>query len=214
MAFCLLFCAAAVIGQAQSTPVATNAPAIKANFTSTNANQLDDRYPLVIGDQLSFRIVEDEEEPRPLVVTDSGEIEVPYLGRYPAAGKTCKDLAAGLKTELEKKYYYQATVVIAVNAMPRSRGKIYLVGAIRAPGPQDISSDETLTVSKAILRAGGFNDFANDKKVKVTRTVGKSGETQTFLVDVASVFEKGNTQNDLVLQPGDLIFVPERLIRF
>lgn len=214
MVFCLLFCAAAVIGQAQSTPAATNVPAMKASFTSTNANQLDDRYPLVIGDQLSFRIVEDEEEPRLLVVTDSGEIEVPYLGRYPAAGKTCKDLAAGLKTELEKKYYYQATVVIAVNAMPRSRGKIYLVGAIRTPGPQDISSDETLTVSKAILRAGGFNDFANDKKVKVTRTVGKSGETQTFLVDVASVFEKGNTQNDLVLQPGDLIYVPERLIRF
>jgi len=194
---------------------ATNIAAGQSSFTSTNVNQLDDRYQLVIGDQLSFRIIEDEEEPRLLAVTDSGEIEVPYLGRYPATGKTCKELAAGLKTELEKKYYYQATVVIAVNSMPRSRGKIYLVGAIRAPGPQDISSDETLTVSKAILRAGGFSDFANQKKVKVTRTTGKGkDDTQTFLVDVESIFEDGNTKNDLVLQPGDLIFIPDRLIRF
>jgi polysaccharide export outer membrane protein len=215
MAFCILLSAAAWTGRAQSAAPATNPAAGPAIFTSTNVNQLDDRYKLVIGDQLSFRIIEDEEDPRLLVVTDSGDIEVPYLGRYPVIGKTCKELAANLKTELEKRYYYQATVIVAVNAMPRSRGKIYLVGAIRAPGPQDISSEETLTVSKAILRAGGFNDFANQKKVKITRTTGKNkDDVQTFLVDVSSVFEKGSTQNDIALQPGDLIYVPERLIRF
>ncbi len=33
-------------------------------------------------------------------------------------------------------------------------------------------------------------------------------------VNVAEIFEKGKTENDLTLQPGDLIFVPERMIRF
>lgn len=212
---CSLVALCALNSHGQAAASATNPAANTVSFTSTNVNSLDDKYRLVIGDQLSFRIIEDEEDPRLLVVTDSGDVEVPYLGRYPATDKTCKQLAAELKTELEKKYYYQASVVVAVNSMPRSRGKIYLVGAIHTPGPQDISSDETLTVSKAILRAGGFNDFANQKKVKVTRSTGRGkDDTQTFLVNVASVFEDGDTKNDLVLQPGDLVYVPERLIRF
>lgn len=191
---------------------ATNLSAVAASLNSVDV--LDDKYHLVIGDQLSFRIVEDEEDPVVLTVTDSGEIQVPYLGRYPAAGKTCKELALELKAALEKKYYYQATVIVAVNAMPRSRGRIYLVGAVRAPGPQDISSDEILTVSKAILRAGGFTDFANEKKVKITRAGDTGDGKKTILVDVSRILEKGEIENDVPLQPGDLIFVPERLVRF
>ncbi len=209
--------------QAEDPPPTNHLAAASADLTNPapaavtldNVDVLDDKYRLVIGDQLSFKIVEDEEEPVVLPVTDSGEIQVPYLGRYPAAGKTCKELALALKTELEKKYYYHATVVVAVNSKPLSRGKIYLVGAIGAPGPQDIASDEKLTLSKAILRAGGFTSFANEKKVKVTRSTGPGDEgKKTFIVDVSRILEGGQTQDDLPLLPGDLVFVPERMIRF
>jgi len=184
------------------------------DFTS-GADVLDAKYRLAIGDQLSFRIIEDEDDPKELMVTDSGDLQVPYLGRYPAVGKTCKELALALKGELEKTYYRQATVIIAVDAKPRSRGKIYLVGAIRAAGPQDISSDEELTVSRAILRAGSFTEFADQKNVQITRGTGTgSAGKKTFTVNVARVFEKGKTEDDLPLLPGDLIFVPERMIRF
>ena len=186
-----------------------------ATTGSTNSmDALDDKHRLAIGDRLSFRIVEDEEDPKPLFVTDSGDLEVPYLGRFPAVERTCKELARALKAELEKEYYYQATVVIAVDLMARSRGKVYLVGPVRAPGPQEIPSDEVLTLSKAILRAGGFNDFADKHKVKVTRKTGGAGTEKTFTIDVAEVLEKGRTESDLPLEPGDLIYVPERLIRF
>jgi protein involved in polysaccharide export with SLBB domain len=190
--------------KAVTTPGSTNA-----------ANMLDDKYRLTIGDQLSFQIIEDEDDPVRLVVTDSGDLQVPYIGRYPAVGKTCKELALALKLELEKEYYKQATVIVAVDLKPGSRGKIYLVGAIRAPGPQDISSDEVLTVSKAILRAGGFTDYADEKNVKVTRSAGTGpGGDKTFIVNVSQIFENGKTGNDMTLQPGDLVFIPERMVRF
>ena len=128
-----------------------------------------EKHSLAIGDRLSFRIEEDLEEPKPLVVADSGELEVPYLGRLPAEGKTCKQLAAEIKAALEKDYYYHATVVLAVDQKAKSRGKVYIVGPVKTPGPQEIPSDEVLTLSKAILRAGGFNDFADRRNVKVTR---------------------------------------------
>jgi protein involved in polysaccharide export with SLBB domain len=176
---------------------------------------LDDKYRLAIGDRLSYRIVEDEEDPKPLSVTDSGDLEFPYIGRFPAVGKTCKDLARELKAELEKEYYYQATVIIAVDFMTRSRGKVYLVGPVRSPGPQDVPSDEALTLSKAILRAGGFSDYADRKNVKVTRKSTIAGaEDETFTVNVEEILEKSRTDSDLPLQAGDLIYIPERLIRF
>jgi len=130
---------------------------------------LDSKHTLAIGDVLSFRIVEDDENPKQMVVTDSGDLEVPYIGRFPAENKTCKQLARELKAALEKEYYYQATVIIAVDVMAKSRGKVYLVGPVRMPGPQELPSDEVLTLSKAILRAGGFTDFADRHNVKITR---------------------------------------------
>lgn len=197
---------------APAAPAVSGVTTNAAPTVSTNRmDGLDDQHKLAIGDRLSFRIIEDEEDPKPLFVTDSGDLEVPYVGRIPALERTCKELAFVLKTELEKEHYYQATVVIAVDLRARSRGKVYLVGPVRAPGPQDIPSDEILTLSKAILRAGGFTDFADKKTVKVTR---KSGGDKTFTVNVAEILEKGRTQSDLPLESGDLIYVQERLIRF
>jgi protein involved in polysaccharide export with SLBB domain len=174
---------------------------------------LDKDHSLAIGDRLSFRIVEDEEDPKPLVVTDSGDLECPYIGRYPAAGKSCRDLARALKTELEKEYYFQATVIIAVDVMAKSRGKVYLVGPVRAPGPIEVPSDEVFTLSKAILRAGGFTDFADKKNVRVTRK-STGGAEQVFKVNVAEILDKGKTETDMKLEAGDLIVIPERSIRF
>ena len=189
---------------------ATNSPGAA---TINSMDSLDDKYKIAIGDRLSFRIVEDEEDPKPLIVTDSGELEVPYIGRFPAAGKSCRELAYALKKELEKEYYYQATVILAVDVMTKSRGKVYIVGPVRAPGPIEIPSDEVLTLSKAILRAGGFTDFADKKSVRVTRNTPGSGE-QNFKVNVATILDKGKTEGDLKLEPGDLIVVPERAVRF
>jgi hypothetical protein len=41
-----------------------------------------------------------------------------------------------------------------------------------------------------------------------------TADKQTFIVDVSQILEKGQTQSDLPLLPGDLIYVPEKIIRF
>lgn len=225
MSFPILIVILLVIVSAPSPSLAAAAQPLPPSVSSAVAqtmDTLDDKHKLAIGDRLSFRILEDLEDPaeppdpKQLIVADSGELEVPYLGRFPAENKTCKQLARELKVALEKDYYHQATVLIAVDLMARTRGKVYLVGPVRVPGPQDIPSDEVLTLSKAIMRAGGFNDYANKKNVKVTRKGSGSGETdkKTFVVDVGEILEKGRVERDLVLEPGDLILVPESLIRF
>jgi polysaccharide biosynthesis/export protein len=170
---------------------------------------LDDKKKLGPNDFVSFRVVEDRDnESQRFRVNDNGELEVPYVGLVPATGRTCRELAYSIKALLEKEYYYHATVILAVDRVSeKSRGRIYVYGAVKMQGPQEIPADEAYTVSKAVIRAGGFGDFANKRKVKVTR---KSG--QDFSIDLKRVIEEGRSEDDVVLQPDDQIYVPQRLI--
>ncbi|HEY6167976.1 MAG TPA: polysaccharide biosynthesis/export family protein [Verrucomicrobiae bacterium] len=176
---------------------------------------LDDKQKLSPGDRLSFRVQEDREEPKALVVTDSGEVEIPYIGRQKALDKTCIQLAREARTLLEKDYYHRATVVISIDALSRTRGKVYLYGQVRTPGAVEIPVDEVLTVSKVLLRAGGFGEFANKKKVTLTRKAAvEGGANQIYELNMVDVLEKGRTDKDLQVRPDDLIFVPQRLVNF
>ena len=212
----------ATAAPAAPTPILHSpSSAIAASQPATQTmHSLDDKHKLAIGDRLSFRILEDQEdpaeprEPKSLIVADSGELEVPYIGRFSAEGKTSKQLARELKAALERDYYYQATVLIAVDLMAKTRGKVYLVGPVRVPGPQDIPSDETLTLSKAIMRAGGFSDYADKRNVKVTRKGATLADKKTLVVDVGEILEKGRVERDVVLEPDDLILIEEKSIRF
>jgi protein involved in polysaccharide export with SLBB domain len=143
-------------------------------------------------------------------------VDVPYFGLVAAMGKTCKQLASEVKELLEKQYYYRATVIIGLDQINRKRtlGKVYVVGQVRVNGPQEIPDDETYTVSKAILKAGGFSDFADKKKVKLVRGKGADPSKRTIVVNVAEIWEKGKVENDVTLEPDDLIFVPARLVNF
>ena len=187
-------------------------PAASTTVTRTNSmTALDDQTRLGANDLVSFRVVEDRDnESQRLRINDNGQLEVPYIGLVPAAGRTSKQLAYAIKAALEREYYYNATVIIAVDHVSeKSRGKVYVSGSVKGPGPQEIPPDESYTVSKAIIRAGGFGDFANTRKVRVTRKGG-----QDFVVDVKNIIERGRTDGDLVLQPDDQIFVPQRTINF
>lgn len=175
---------------------------------------LDDRHHLGPGDKVTYRVVEDQDEPRSITITDSGDLEVPYLGLVHAAGKTSLQLAGEIKKLLEQKLYYRATVIIALEFTDRKRptGKVYVTGQVRNSGGYEIPAGETLTVSKAILNAGGFSDFSDKKNVHLIRQVGAKKETLT--INVQEIWDKGKLEADLVVQPNDLIVVPARLVNF
>lgn len=180
---------------------------------TTSMDVLDDKRPLRIGDRLSMRVVQDRQSPISLFVTDSGEVEVPLIGRVYAQGKTCKQLAYEIKAPLEREYYFKATVIVALDiAGLKSPGRVYVTGQVRNQGPLDIPPDETFTVSKAIMRSGGFADFANTRRVKLIRK--KRDSTETIIVNVDQVVNKGRIDKDPVVEAGDTIIIPERLINF
>ena len=213
-----IFCAGLSAAQDVATPApATPKPAsgdLPATSTVMRTNSmavLDDKKKLGSNDYVSFRVVEDRDnDSQRLRVNDNGELEVPYVGLVPAKGKSCKELAYSIKSLLEKEYYYHATVILAVDRVSeKSRGRVYVYGQVKAQGPQEIPPDENYTVSKAIIRAGGFGDFGDKRRVKLTH---KNG--QTVNVDLKDVIERGRTDEDVLIEPDDQIFVPARNINF
>jgi polysaccharide export outer membrane protein len=201
-------------GGAAATGV-TGTNAVGAVPASLSGYVPDDKYKLRMGDKISLQILEDRDAPKSLLVADSGELDVPYVGRVAASDKTCKQLAEELKARLEKEYYYRATVIIALDAANKLLGRIYVWGQVRNQGAIDVAVNENLTAGKAILRAGGFGDFANKKRVKVVRGGATEGAAkQNFELNMVDILEKGQTEKDVVLQPDDFIIVPSRLINF
>jgi protein involved in polysaccharide export with SLBB domain len=198
------------------TPVTAAVPAVSSNSApSLSAYVADDKYKLRAGDKISLQILEDRDQPKGLLIADSGELDAPYIGRVAAADKTCKQLAAELKALLEKEYYYRATVIISLDAANKVFGRIYVTGQVKNQGPIDMAINENLTASRAIMRAGGFGDFANRKKVKIVRggSGGGAGK-QTFELNMIEILDDGKTEKDIPVQPDDWIIVPSRLINF
>ncbi len=188
-----------------TTPVASSINSMSA---------LNDQSKLGNGDRVSYRVLEEQKDPIILMISDSGELEVPLVGRFTAAGKTCKQLAYELKPLLEKEYFYHATVILGLETLStRSRGKVYLTGQVSRQGAVEIPANENLTVSKAVLLNGGLADFADRRKVKLVRKK-PDGSTTTTIVDLVEILDKGHTSLDPVLQPDDVIVVPQRLINF
>lgn len=167
---------------------------------------------LSVGDQVTFAIAEDKEPPALKRVTDTGDLDVPYVGRVHVAGKTCATAAREIKKLLDAEYYYNATVKLGIDQVNRAAamGKIYVSGLVKSPGAQEFYTGEKMSVSAVILKAGGFAQYADTKGVKVVRKA-RDGRTDSFVVDMKAVLERGKMDQDVEVFDGDYVIVPQRL---
>src|SRR5690349_12040683 len=87
----------------KATAVAPTIPGTASTtvMRTNSMSVLDDKKRLGRDDYVSFRVVEDrDDESQRLRVNDNGELEVPYIGLVPAAGRTCRELAYTIKSAL------------------------------------------------------------------------------------------------------------------
>ena len=78
-------------------------------------------------------------------------------------------------------------------------GQVNKIGAIPMIGKH-------LSLLGAVSRAGGFTKSAAPQRTKIVRVIG--GEEKTIMVDLNSA-RKGDQSSSVILQPGDVIIVPE-----
>ena len=193
-------------------------------------DKLDDTRRLQIGDHIAFRVVEDRSPLKTLRIIDSGEVQVPYIGLVTAKDLTCKQVAYIVKAELEKEYFNEATVIVALDSSWRMRGHganpnnpypgfgpegmgshVVIFGQVQRQGRMPIPDDGSVTISTAILQAGGFARFGNQKRVRIYRKIpGNDKERRVIIVDVSAIMKRGHLHKDIPLKADDVIIVPEK----
>lgn len=210
----LTFGLSSAVVRAADTNSVKDVKDVTKGITVSNMETLDNLQKLQKGYTINYRVIEDRDDPITITVSDSGELVIPYYeGLIKAAGKTCKQVAYDIKKELEKTHYKRATVLIGISSIAYTNtGTISVSGYVKMQGLQNLLPGETYTVSMAVSKAGGGTDFANLRKVKLTRVM-EDGESRTFEINVKDVLEKGKLEEDMDVQPGDRIYVPQSYFR-
>jgi len=177
------------------------------NLSKNLLDRLDDRTPLQRGDEITYRVLEDRDQAVNLKVTDTGDVDFPLVGRVKVASKTCRQVAVEMGELLKEDYYYQATVLLELKALSKIDGKVYVYGQVANPGTIDFPTDEVLTVSKAIVKAGNIKEGGDRTKVTVFLKNDKDPDRQ-IVVNLERAVDEGRTDEDVVLKPEDSVMVP------
>ena len=82
----------------------------------------------------------------------------------------------------------------------------YIIGQIKEPGSFALT-DREITLVEAISRAGGFTPIAARNRVRIIRV--EKGVEKIITVNVDAITDAGKKIQDVIIQPNDLIVVPE-----
>jgi polysaccharide biosynthesis/export protein len=157
----------------------------------------------LIGEQdvLSIVVWKERELSATVVVRPDGKITLPLVDEVKVIGMTPAQLQAML-TEKFKPFLNipQVTVeVVQINSR-----KAYLIGEVQKTGTFPLNS--STTVLQIIAEAGGLRDFAKRKDIYILRN--QKGNQVRYRFNYDEVIRGKNTQQNIVLQPGDMVVVP------
>lgn len=200
--------AVTAFGQEMSVP-ATNGdhPSSLVAATSTDAAQgLHERYPryrLRKGDTFDLDFALSPEFNQTLAVEPDGYVTLKGVGSIFVEDQTVPALTETVKAAYAKILH---DPVIAIALKDFEKPYFIASGQVAKPGKYDLRSD--LTVTEAVAIAGGFNEKAKHSQVVLFRPVPRGGY-EAKLLNVKKLLAKRNLSEDIQLQPGDMLYVPQ-----
>ena len=133
------------------------------------------------------------------IVDANGLINLPYINKVKAQGRTPAELAAAVEQAYRANRIYTNPTITVV--MQPSARFVNVGGSVR--NPTRVPFTEDMTLLTAINAAGGFNDFADQGHVRLLR----GREVKVFNVKRF----RSDPSQDIPLQPGDKVEVPQSL---
>ena len=162
------------------------------NTTQTLAGPVQQPYTTALPGQA---------DPYGQTVAPDGTIYFPFVGRVQAAGKTVGDIRNELAVRLVP---YIRNPQVDVRVLSFRSQKVQVTGEVKTPGPLAIS-DVPLTLLDAITRSGGSTSIADIQRVRLTRN------NKLYVLDADSVLDRGDVRQNVMLQAGDIVNVPDRV---
>ena len=187
-------------------PPGSALPMAAVDNTAPTVHTRDRRYIIRPSDSLELRFPLTPDFDQTVTVQPDGYITLRNAGDLHAAGETLPEL-----TESIKKAYSTILHDPVISVDPKDFNKPYFVvgGQVGRPGKFDLRGDITLT--EAVAMAGGFTDAAKHSQVLLFRRVSDQW-TEAKIINTKKMFNSHNLQEDPVLQPGDMLFVPKNAL--
>jgi polysaccharide biosynthesis/export protein len=162
-------------------------------------------YQLQPGDVLDVSIWGQDNMRRQVVVLPDGAISYPLAGHMNVVGMTAVEAENELKRRLVRGGYFLEPPQLTVSVTETLGNQLYVMGRVRQPGA--IAAGRRLTVVQALSLAGGLDEFADRRGIIVIR---RNGEAQQVVrIDYAAVHSGRDLSTNVVLEPGDVVVVPE-----
>jgi polysaccharide export outer membrane protein len=153
-------------------------------------------YRIGTDDVLAISVWDQKDLDQTVSVRPDGKISLPLVGEVEAGGLTVAELASRLTT-LYARTVRAAQVTVSVREI-RSR-PVYFVGSVARPG--QIQLTQEMTVLQALSSVGGATPMADLEGAFVMR-----GQTR-IPVNIQTL-QRGETAQNIRLQPGDTVVVP------
>ncbi len=144
----------------------------------------------------NFRDAEDQGQ----LVGEDGTLYYPFIGVIQVAGMSVADLRDVLTARLSK---YIKNPQLDVRVASFRSQKLYVVGEVLTPGILPLT-DQPMTIADAVNLAGGLTPNAHKGGVNVSR------KGEVFEVDLTALYDLADASQNLTLQHGDIVNVPDR----
>lgn len=211
----LLFCGSAAILAAQGvqTPPAANLVAANTTTAVPSATrspqpqlvQRNSRYVIQREDELLLTFPLTPELNQTVTVQPDGYINLQNAVSVHAQGLTVPELVDALQKA------YVGTLhnpIIEVDIKDFQKPFFTVSGQVGKPGKYDLRSD--ITIAEALAIAGGMKPTAKTQVFLFHRT--SSGLLETRKVNMKDILRGKHQDEDASIQPGDMIYVPEKFI--
>lgn len=164
------------------------------------------RYKLRKGDSFELDMEFSPEFNQTVVVQPDGYITLKGVGSIHVEGETVPELTETIKLAYSKTLH---DPVIAISLKDFEKPYFVATGQVERPGKYDLRSD--LTVTEAVAIAGGFTEKAKHSQVVLFRP-SPLGGYEAKLINIKKLLNSRNLSEDLEVQPGDLVYVPQNAI--
>jgi len=152
------------------------------------------------GDVLSIIVIGEPGLSGAYTVRGDGVIVFPLIGEVTAVGATPKELADRLVAAL-KRYLKNPRVQVSFQQVVPRKLFVHVLGQVLKPGSYEFQPG--LSLAEVLAQAGGPTTRAALRKAVVIRK-----KTQ-IPVDLEALLMKGNASRNVLLEPGDVIVVPQ-----
>ena len=138
-------------------------------------------------------------------VRPDGKISTPLIEDMMAAGKTPTQLARDME-EVLSRYIRQPTVnIIMQTAAPSFQQQVRVVG--QAANPQALPYSDGMMLLDVMIQVGGLGEFAAGNRAKLVRRTAEGPVEITVRLD--DLLNAGDMRQNVIIQPGDVIIIPE-----